>query len=39
MIQVEQEALLALHLAIGKVFCVPQKSARANVFLLTSQTR
>jgi hypothetical protein len=39
MIQVEQEVSLALHPAIGKVFCAPQKFVRANVFLLTSQTR
>jgi hypothetical protein len=39
MIQVARGALLMSRLATGKVFCAPQKSAPANVFLLTLQTR
>jgi hypothetical protein len=36
MIRVEQEVLRALRLATDKAFCVPQKFALANVFLLMS---
>jgi hypothetical protein len=36
MIRVEQEVLRALRLATDKAFCVPQKFALANAFLLMS---